>query len=218
MLTSTVTSSRVGNERIMLDKAKINSRSKSYTCSICSTNCLRDKNVVIQAGSNGNIEKFNTSKWNALDALKKNLHDIERNQKRGPSIKFQSSFMLVVQFLNKVRPKSITFLSIPRFEFAMTKNELQIRQKLVESFNGYYILTKTIFQALFSFMAEQVERLNRTKITRMTYVDFHQDEFWPNSIHLTPRSAHKRLSVLRNGFTLLLFMKFWDILYLGLQP
>ena len=51
-------------------------------------------------------------------------------------------------------------------------------------------------------MNDQIRRLDSIKWSNISFVSFNNEEFWKNSIHLTTRSAHKRITHLRSGFTL----------------
>jgi len=173
-----------------------------YRCGTCRKNCLRDKRVVLQLGSN--------------DLLKREVlpqYPFRRGRK-SISIKWDKALNIILQKLRHSTVYEVLLLDIPDFQFVdITEDERYFLEILI-FFNFPKISNSKIFRYFFILseirtkiresMRKQIEIMvdrysNKYKQNKLKcqMVVFQNEQFLAENIHLKKNSQLRRLAITR---------------------
>ena len=171
------------------DAAK-NNCIQPYQCQICRGNCLGGKHVSIQLGSN--------------DLLKRELPRFPFPQnRRSITLKWTRAYNIILQKFRYSGVREVLVLEIPNFPFQDGSDE-----------ERYILAPRTALQAGYFFCRNERQRVrvamnnelrkmgekftNRTEIPLMCrMINFQNDRFLDNNIHLTYEAQKQRISAIR---------------------
>ena len=171
-----------------------------YRCLVCGENCLHDKRVVIQLGSN--------------DLLKRQVlpqYPFQRGRK-SISIKWDKALNIILQKLRHSAVHEVILLDIPVFQFIDITEEERYFSKISFFFKFFYffqnfslfLILSEIRTKIRNSMRRQIEKMvdrysNKFKENKLKcqMVLFKNEKFLAKNIHLTKGSQLRRLAFTR---------------------